>query len=408
MKKIEPSSRCGFFKITNVPGPGAYTIPSTICEGPSITIKGKIPCKNRSQSAVPGPGHYSIPENKIPGYAIGLSKRENIPPDNIKSNLPGPGSYTIAHEYMGTPWKFAQPYKKPKVKDNELGPGSYDLKSTLSKKSFTMSGKIKKPENKMQKIVPGPGAYNPEFVRSKSSVMIGVSKRPEIKNNNMPGPGAYNIKARPLSCASFGRAKRGEIGKTVECHESYDLPSTIGDGPKISIYYKIPRSNESLGPGPGAYSPKPLNHVPSFLFGHSKNELFKCETISPGPVYKVEGNLIAPCLKFGTEKREVSKVKNTYPGPGTYESESTLAKGNITFKSRHSDLKDKYIKTVPGPGTYDHEVENNCGLTWSIGEASRKLDWTEEEKKSMKEKSISPKNPSLKKSHSKLSYKKKY
>ncbi|OMJ81731.1 hypothetical protein SteCoe_17721 [Stentor coeruleus] len=405
MKKAQPYNRCSFVKVTDVPGPGAYKIPSKICEGPFITIKGKNLPKNRAKSVGPGPGQYIIPENRIPAYVMGISKRDNFRPDTIKSNLPGPGSYTIPHEYMGASWKFSRPYYKPKPKEEELGPGAYDLKSTLSKKSFKISGKSKDIENKFQKIFPGPGSYNPEFQKSNSSIIIGISKRPEIKNNSIPGPGTYTIQQRPSSCTSFGRSKRVDIAKSIDCHESYDLPSTIGEGPKISIHPKIIRKTKSFGPGPAAYSPEATRHIPTFLFGQSSKDIFKDVTASPGPVYKVEASLIAPCYRFGTAKKTIFRDKDEFPGPGSYEKESTLVKSRITFKSRHIDLKDKYMKTVPGPGAYDHESKDEGEPGWSIGKASRKLEWTDNEKKFLKEKNST--NPSLKDSSLKISYSKK-
>ena len=101
MEKSEKTIRKSFFKVSSTPGPGSYTIPSTINEGPKYSLRGRQ--KSKSFVSMPGPGQYDIVSEKTSGYVMGFAKREETPNDNIKSDLPGPGSYTIPHKYLGIP-----------------------------------------------------------------------------------------------------------------------------------------------------------------------------------------------------------------------------------------------------------------------------------------------------------------
>lgn len=412
MEKELGNSRCSFIKITDSPGPGTYQVPSMIKEGPCITIKGRF--KAKKVPLQPGPGQYDIPQEKVPSYVMGVSKREPPRPDSIKSDLPGPGTYTIPHEYLGSQCKFLKPaqFSGSKTSSN-LGPGSYNFSTTLLNKSFFLAPRRSSSSGKLRQIVPGPGTYEPCPVKSNSSIHIGISKRAEIKDNNMPGPGTYTINSRPSTgSTSFGVGNRSEIKNNIECHNSYDLPSTIGEGPKISLRSRMQRKSQSLGPGPGTYFPESPQKIPTFLFGLSKREIWKNNNTSPGPIYCIEAPVEGPVWKFaGAPKQKIDK-RAELPGPGSYENKSTLKKSRITFKSRMIDLSLKYAKTVPGPGTYDQEAKAYTP-SWSLGKASRGLEWTNQEKAAIMKKGepteeLNCSNPNLRKaSSSRNLYKKK-
>ena len=225
-----------------------------------------------------------------------------------------------------------------------------------------------------KKNLPGPGAYDPSLLRSKSSIFIGASTRPEVKDNHIPGPGYYEIHSRPCSSASFGTSKRNTITNVIECQNSYDLPTTIGEGPKFSIGPKIKIVEKTFTPGPGAYNFEEKNRIPAFFFGTSKREVFSNVAEMVGPIYNLESKNCGPMWKFGSDERKMNFSKTLTPGPGAYHSKSTLNTSMITLKIRHKDLSTKYIISVPGPGTYDNKV-NDKSPSWSIGKASRGLEW---------------------------------
>lgn len=388
MYKSSSDTRCSFLKKSTTPGPGTYEIPSKICEGPYYKIRGRIDVKENLNNKKPGPGTYDLPEEKIPGgFVMGISLRTFPPPDNVKSNIPGPGSYNLPSEILGKPWKFHNTGNKAKRPKTSLGPGSYEVPSTLLNKSFSFSGKSKALVNKNQNCAPGPGAYDPQAAQSHSGTFTMISKRPEIKDNKTPGPGTYTVTLKPSTLSStFGVGNRTELKNNLECNTSYDLPTTIGEGPKLSIGAKAKYRNKSEGPGPGTYNPEPIGKIPSYVFGiSSKTDLFDTKIRSPGPIYNVENSFEVPTFSFTWSRRHAQTVKNAYPGPGSYEKKSTLKESLITFKSRQKDFRFKYSSTIPGPGTYDHEPEK-VEKGWSHGKASRNLEWTQEEKLEIKKK----------------------
>lgn len=387
MKKSASNTRCSFFKTSTTPGPGTYDIPSKICEGPYYQIRGRFQVKDNPYDKKPGPGTYDLPEEKIPGgFVMGVSLRTFPLSDNIKSNLPGPGSYNSQSQLLGKPWVFHKSDKKAERPKSSLGPGSYDLPSTLIDKPFSFTGKSKTILNKSQIIVPGPGKYDPQEVCTKAGTFTMISKRPEIKDNKVPGPGTYTVKLRPsTSSSSFGIGNRTELKNHLECNTSYDLPTTIGEGPKLTIGPKIKTRSKTEGPGPGTYNPEPIGKPPSYIFGSSKTQLFDTKIRSPGPIYKIDSNFEVPTHSFTWSRRETKVLKDPVPGPGSYEKQSTLKESSITFKSRQKDMSFKYSKTIPGPGTYDHEPQK-AEKGWSHGKASRGLEWTEQQKLEIKSK----------------------
>lgn len=386
MKKSSSDTRCSFFKKSTTPGPGSYDPPSKICEGPYYLIKGKGKTKSQT-SKQPGPGEYTLPSEKIiGGFITGASQRTFPLPDTIKNNLPGPGSYTVPEEKLGKPWQFHKKTVKAPRSSSALGPGSYELPSTLLNRAFSLAGKAKQIPNKSQICVPGPGSYDPGFVKSQSSTYIGVSKRPQVRDNNVPGPGTYSISLRPsTSSSSFGIGSRTELINNLECNTSYELPTTIGEGPKITLHPKLKSKSSSSGPGPGAYNPEPLVKIPSFVFGSSKSQLFDTKLRSPGPIYNIESKLEVPTHSFTWSRRNGKTDKDMMPGPGTYETKSSLNESFITFKSKLKDQSLKESFSIPGPGTYDFNSEQQ-DKGWSLGKASRKLEWTKEEKEKIKKK----------------------
>jgi Sperm-tail PG-rich repeat len=373
------NKRSNFFKIKDTPGPGTYQIPSLITDGPSFSISRKF--ESKSLKIFPGPGQYDPIPYKIPTYIIGKSKREYNISDSIKSQLPGPGTYTIPHKYLGTSWKFVKPKTKTKKNLSDVGPGSYEQPSTLDKRSCSI-GTRPGSQLDLSRSFPGPGSYKPEMAKSQSSIVIGSSKRPEIKNNNIPGPGSYEIKPRPTTSAKFGTGKRTDIYKKIECRSTYDIPTTIGEGPKISLHARLNNKIKIPTPGPGAYSPEKDLSIPGFLFGSSKKEIMLGSESFGASMYNIQAPSSTPKWKFGSERRKSIAIDNKIPGPGSYEKGGTFEKPKITFKAKLKDLNDKYIKSVPGPGTYNQTVKDFTP-SWSVPKADRGVALTKPQKESL-------------------------
>ena len=84
----------GDFKTS--PGPGNYTVKSTIGGGPACVIRPKTAAPK--PDGLPGPGQYTSdldkPLGKIPSVVIGNEERKNPMLNGNKTN-PGPGQYNV-------------------------------------------------------------------------------------------------------------------------------------------------------------------------------------------------------------------------------------------------------------------------------------------------------------------------
>lgn len=87
------SSKRNFSRNDNGVGPGQYnSIDHSKIGNNSITIKSRHGSTMGSRSNVPGPGQYTIAEKRSGGLAFGSSQRSNLSPRN---KTPGPGHVTI-------------------------------------------------------------------------------------------------------------------------------------------------------------------------------------------------------------------------------------------------------------------------------------------------------------------------
>ena len=79
--------------LQDVPGPGAYEIPSKVCSGPAYTMARRTRLSRRDDAA-PGPGQYDtcVAETTRAGPAFTLAQRRTGP--QLRGDLPGPGAYT--------------------------------------------------------------------------------------------------------------------------------------------------------------------------------------------------------------------------------------------------------------------------------------------------------------------------
>lgn len=158
-----------------------------------------------------------------------------------------------------------------------------------------------------------------------------------------PGPGAYDVTGQPA-------------------------------GPKYAIKGRHPPNVQSDVPGPGHYTqdlnPYISEVTPLWSFGRENRGKKKGSKDLPGPGNydpKLMGR--APNGRFGSEQRTKS-ARGEVPGPGTYESPSTIDKIAFSLTSRHY-IPNKEEK--PGPGAYDPDaVPGSSGFR--LGTAARSTD----------------------------------
>ncbi len=200
-----------------VPGPGQYSYGDSIGKGgPKVSMKFR-PGTGTSQSRtleVPGPGQYnpnlSTIKHQTPGGRIGTSKRSGLDTKD-SSSVPGPGHFNVGedwtHKTKNAGFGASNRYDVARSIEGP-GPGNYTLNErTLgSAPAYTMGGgSLSKSHTKS--TLPGPGQYNPRVDSSKENlggVKIGTGERgTKYENHGIPGPGNYNVGGR-LAGPAYG------------------------------------------------------------------------------------------------------------------------------------------------------------------------------------------------------------
>ena len=140
--------------------------------------------------------------------------------------------------------------------------------------------------------------------------------------------------------------------------ELYDLPSTIGEGPKVSFHikHKEPVNNN---PGPAEYSPKVYDFQPSYSIGvGTRFDFIKDNVIVPPGAYDIPSTLeVKKVARERPKKKGPAKPKHQkrqHPGP-IYDVERPLGSDarKCAFPKGPRDLP---IPVTPGPGDYDVQV----------------------------------------------------
>lgn len=189
-----------------VPGPGQYEQP--ICERkqPTWKIGNDIRKSLSSISNVPGPGNYSIPERRGTSVGFGTAKRQAS--GTLSSTSPGPGSYAIPSRAREGP-NFSM-RAKTQTHNKQVpvpGPGNYDHTNNtvlLQKSPKFGMGTSARSDAKIS-TVPGPGQYN-------------------TRGKPAEGPNY-----------GFGTEAKQKSKKIEDPGYNYDLPGTFPKLPKSNL-----------------------------------------------------------------------------------------------------------------------------------------------------------------------------
>ena len=381
--KIGTEKREVFGKKQDNPGPGAYSVPLDIPDGPKYSIHSKLKLlddknrnnfpgpgsykpmyksrsyfysfgirhKNKKRDATPGPGNYNVRTEKdmvMPSYLFGKEKREN---ETVKNKLyvPGPGTYSQNKESVlirNPKYTFGSKLKGKNYHTLAPGPGAYDFKPLIGKEGtkITIGLKLNKTIDQ-EKNTPGPGAYRESkinFYKEKPPyTKLGKSKRllELLKINTNPGPGQYSS----LESKNYTQAKSPSWKMGTSIRKA--LSQTDVSFPGVGKY--------NIAGTPGSNAPKYSMRIKSF-FSRFKNDV-------PGPGQYDNANMSiynkAPSWKIGTLTRDAElrkTIREDFPGPGKYDSfidnsESIKYKYKFSIKKRFPVKK---LDDYPGPGSY--------------------------------------------------------
>ncbi len=125
--RIGNAKRVGLCLRRNVPGPGEYTIKSTIGGGRRAVLIGRY--RTEAPDLVPGPGQYSLDmREQSPSARMGTAKKFGLDGE-LNRTLPGPGTYEVRRREGSPKYSFGTGKR-----DNALnlslggpGPGDYRL-----------------------------------------------------------------------------------------------------------------------------------------------------------------------------------------------------------------------------------------------------------------------------------------
>ena len=379
--KIGTTKRKVFPIRDHYPGPGTYSVPTDITNGPKYTMSTKAGFKeSKEQLFNPGPGYYNSSEriNKTYCYTFGLKPklRERDP-------TPGPGNYSLRKDkdLIIPSYLFGKGKREDEIVERRKyipGPGNYEffadiLKIHKPKYSF---GRQKKNRD-YSTLSPGPGTYNHKEFIGKEATKKTIGIKNSLSTNDItPGPGQYkqtnpNNYLHKIPSMKMSRAKRvgdlNDLRNTNPGPGQYDDNITIKNILIKNPSWKIGKSKrkalyngEIAFPGVGNYtiSGRPGEFSPHYTM-RIKGILTKYETDVPAPgTYKNETmNLFKhyPSWKIGTGQRDEDlrkTIKEGYPGPGNYSFKSIRDYFSPKFKFGNSKrfMKDNFV--VPGPGSY--------------------------------------------------------
>lgn len=317
--------------LPDYPGPGTYN-PANKSSAPSLPIASKTFALWKGSEAMPGPGAYSPTySDRRPQIIMKTGQRSSL--NGLMGTFgPGPAAYNTRRADNSPKYGFGTGPKMVRSSSTEgfPGPGKYST-FTASGRGVVFSGK---PVVKPLDSNPGPGSYSPKDLSTSPAMGIGGGKRaPFLIAKDLPGPGEYNPSNpvhRIVHSTNLNMSARRPLGPVdpTPGPGAYALPSTVEDGPKVSIGGR--RGELSLPrpvPGPGAHNPAYSSiesHRPMAGISSSQRSLLSHTSGSPGAKYDIAKRFEGPAWSF---KRDTGvKLDDSLDdvGPGLYKIPPTV------------------------------------------------------------------------------------
>ena len=236
----------------DTPGPAAYSIPSSLGQGPKYTLKGRIKQKDPD----PEPSIYKHPstlskKSSTFGHRAPEPKKEKnpgpsyVPPpigsDARKSTFrikhyeplntnPSPADYTISRDLTKMPQSIGEGPRIDEINYNIIvSPDRYTLPSDFNGNGkITLGPSIPLPEP--ERNGPGPAKYIAETTIGKDTPLYSISHFHERNIEATPGPADYQ-RIRPLPSESKLACKfkwRTKLPQPDKCDYPYHAyPGTI-------------------------------------------------------------------------------------------------------------------------------------------------------------------------------------
>lgn len=319
--------------LPDYPGPGTYN-PANKSSAPSLPIASKTFAFWKSNEDTPGPGAYSPSySDRRPAVSMKTGQRSSL--NGLMGTFgPGPAAYNTKRREDNSPkYGFGTAPKMVRSSSTEAfpGPGKYNSILSSSGRGLVFSGK---PVIKPLDSNPGPGSYSPKGPVTSSAIGIGGGKRaPFLIAKDLPGPGEYNPTNpvhRVVHSTNLNMSARRPLGPIdpTPGPGAYDVPSTVEDGPKVSIGGRRGELSQPRPvPGPGAHNPSydyVQSHRPMAGISTSQRSTLSHTSGSPGAKYDIAKRFEGPAWSF--KKESGIKLDDSLDdvGPGLYKIPPTV------------------------------------------------------------------------------------
>ena len=357
----------------NNPGPSAYHIKSTIGDAPKYTIKGRhrsvekpnnapyrvlpttvgesprISLKSRHKEAegyvTPGP-NYVPPRLGANATKTSFHSRPATAKDPRIDN-PGPGAYNYTPRFANDANKYTFHQRTAvSARDFSPGPAAYAPDYKKVKKSTPQATMHIRPEGRAIAVTPGPSDYEVSRDLGGQQSTMHIRPRDNTVNNN-PGPGQYTpTNGNKPKDPSFTMKGRHEIPVKPNTAPYRDLPSTVGEGPKIALSSRHNDPNPYVTPGPNYIPPTIGDDAAKITFSGRTAEAADPRKDNPGPgAYDYKPQFGNDAQKSTFHQRTGTEVPDISPGPAAYSPEKPKSGQAATM---HIRPKDKTPEETPG------------------------------------------------------------
>ena len=217
---------------------------------------------------------------------------------------------------------------------------------------------------------PGPGAYAPTFSDKPKAPSYSIKFRHD-RDPKPEGAQYYNIPS------TVGQGPRYSLGSRVETRPaestpgpSYIPPPLGSDAKKTSLSFRHSEARDPMAdtPGPGAYNitAKFANDAPKSSMHGRTQDMFQFGSQSPGPAAYMP-NFEATKKRAPTASLHVRtsiEKSDVTPGPGAYSISRDL--GNGKGPSFHGRVSTRQSYSTPGPGAYSPNYSSLGGPKFSM------------------------------------------
>ena len=318
------------------------SIPTTVGEGPKYSLASRT--GTQTVQDTPGPS-YVPPPLGHDAKKSSMSPRHSHDIDPYRDN-PGPGAYNVQPKFANDAPKSTMHQRTKMIEPGTAspGPGAYMPNYNATRKGAQASTMHIRPQTGAQEVTPGPSDY--EVKRSLGGTSPTLHMRVSYSNAHAtPGPGAYSPENYRNKGPSFTMKGRHDSPQRTDSAPYRSLPSTVGQGPKISLSSRHTQRGIGDSPGPN-YVPPPLGsdaRKMSMSYRHLNDRDPYRDNPGPG-AYNVQPKFANDAPKATMHQRtRLNEPGSASPGPGAYKPDYNATKRRAPAASMHVRTK------LPGP-----------------------------------------------------------